>query len=119
VQEPRERLPAIALVGQRGLGLLDVLRETVRAQLAQQFLFARIPQVERATAEIGAPGSAMNTARADRRISSSLRAAWARRPLSGADVSVINPRLALEQIIPFWYCGNRTFHSVPDLRRTM
>src|SRR5437762_3161464 len=39
-----------------------------------------------ATAEMGAPGSAVNTARAASRMRRSLRAAWARRPLSGAVV---------------------------------
>src|SRR5579871_4515100 len=37
-----------------------------------------------ATAAIGASGLATNTSRAASRISSSLRAAWARRPLRGA-----------------------------------
>ena len=45
-----------------------------------------------ATAETGAPGSARNTARAASRITWSLRAAWALRPLraaAGALVSVV------------------------------
>ena len=55
-----------------------------------------------ATAEIGASGLATNTARAASRIRTSLRAAWARRPLSGADsLASMLHTVATEQTVPF------------------
>ena len=54
-----------------------------------------------ATAVIGAPGSAMNTARAESRMSWSLRAAWARRPLSRPGTVSVMPWILSEQTLPF------------------
>src|SRR6266700_1806590 len=92
-----------------------------------------------ATAVIGAPGSATNTARAESRIRWSLRAASAWRPLIGpcrpgrAFVSVMKKSVAntgtnhsvllvLEQQISFRYCGGGSDvisirdHEPPDHR---
>src|SRR5581483_5119903 len=70
-----------------------------------------------ATAVIGAPGSATNTARAADMMRSSLRAASALRPLRGLGVceGVIASTYYPEQNIPFWKCAslwNRRFRSV-------
>src|SRR5215510_7684120 len=76
-----------------------------------------------ATADTGAPGSARNTSRAAERIVSSLRAAWALRPLSGAGLVAVMPplyvngafrsRKSLNGAIRSVTVENRTEHSIP------
>ena len=116
--EAGEGGPGVAVVGQGGLGLGEVAAQAVAGQAPQQVLLAGVAAVEgarcrrrprSATAAIGASGSATKTARAASRISSSLRAAWARRPLSGA-VSVHTASI-LERTAPFYYDG--TEQSIP------
>src|SRR5215204_1203048 len=59
-----------------------------------------------ATAETGAFGSSTNTARAASKITASLRAASARRPLNGPRVfTSLMPQLYVERIAPFKYNG--------------
>ena len=56
-----------------------------------------------ATAEIGAAGFATNTALALSRIRVLFRTASARRPLNGTDSLLMEPSVALERSIPFYW----------------
>ena len=80
-----------------------------------------------ATADTGAPGSATNTSRAASRMTWSLRAAWARRPLRGAGSEVtgmgavypsLNGTFRSEKGLNGMLCSitvrNRAIHSVQE-----
>ena len=73
---------------QNDVGILDAARS----------VFLEDPSAPiSAVAEMGADGSAMKTSWAAARISTSLRAASRRRPLSGPSVVRIRPSLSLER----------------------